>query len=274
MDENNQEEGTRIPSMITTFRGHTFVSNLDKLLDSQQALKNLEILSRRNCGSKIDSLSYRTLHHWDSIGLIECERESNSGWRRFNLIEALWVYVIIKFRAMGVSLDSIVKAKPIFFEKIPGTDLKFFDYYLVAALYFKTPVFFVNPPEEPSEFLSYEEMISAMEVGLLQDCILIHLNPLMNKIFKKIKVESKVPFKRTVTPEQNKVCELLEQEDFDSIKLTKIDGKISNIEIEKGFSRDVQYEEIRKDQIDAVISTRIQNGLHVSTKLVKRVKLK
>ena len=85
LQEQNDVETTSRSSMLTIFRGHTFVSNLNKLIDSKQAMKNLEILSQRYCELKIDTLSYRTLHHWDSVGLIECQRESGSGWRRFNL---------------------------------------------------------------------------------------------------------------------------------------------------------------------------------------------
>ena len=132
LQEQNDVDSTSIrSSMLTIFRGHRFVTNLNKLIDSTQAMRNIEVLSQRNCELKIDTLSYRTLHHWDSIGLIECQRESGSGWRRFNLVEAIWVHVIIELRNMGISLNSISKVKSIFFEKIPGSHLKFFDYYLI-----------------------------------------------------------------------------------------------------------------------------------------------
>ena len=183
------------------------------------------------------------------------------------------MHVIIELRNMGISLNSISKVKPIFFEKIPGIDLKFIDYYLIAALYFKTPTFFVISSEGDSEFLSYEEMSGVMEVGLLNHCTLIHFNPLMNKIFKKIEIVSEFPFKRTLTDEQNKICDLIDHEDFDSIKISKNEDKISNIEIERGFSRDVPYKKIREHQVDALITTRVANGVDVSTKLTRRIKL-
>ncbi len=272
-EQNDAEPASLRASMLTIFRGYRFVSNLNKLINSTQAMRNLEVLSQRNCELKIDTLSYRTLHHWDSIGLIECQRESGSGWRRFNLVEAIWVHVIIELRNMGISLNSISKVKSIFFEKIPDSHLKFFDYYLIDALYFKTPTFFVISSEGDSEFLSYEEMIGVMEVGLLNHCTLIHLNPLMNKIFKKIEIASEYPLKRTLSDEQNKICDLIDQKDFDSIKISKSDDKISNIEIERGFPRNVPYKEIRKNQKDAIITTRVANGVDVSTKLTTRIKL-
>ena len=112
MQEEKEEKPAVNPSMIIIFRGHIFVSNLQKLIDSKQALENLKILSQRTCQLDTNLISYRTLHHWDSMGLIECGRESSkSGWRKFNLVEVLWLHVIIKSRDMGVSLERIGKAK-------------------------------------------------------------------------------------------------------------------------------------------------------------------
>lgn len=273
LSENPQELPPYRNSIFSTSRGDVFLSNLDIVIYSQQALKNIELLSRRTCEIKIENLSYRTLHHWDSIGLIECERESESGWRRFNIIETVWVYVIAKFRSMGVALDAISKAKLTFFEKIPGLELRYFDYYLIGALYFSTPIFFVTPSNAYSEFLSYDEVANAMEAHLLSDCLLIHLNPLLNQVFKNIEIESKFSIRRPVTLEQSKICDLMNQEDFDSFKITKASGKISQVEIEKGFPGNAPYKEICENKTDAVISTRIANGLAVSRKRAKRVKL-
>ncbi len=275
MQKEIEEEPTTIrSSMFTIFRGETFASNLGKLMASKQVLKNLNELSQRTCQLDVNLVSYRTLHHWDSMELIECGRESSkSGWRKFNLVEVLWLNVIIKFRGMGISLEKIRDAKNFFFEKIPGIELKYVEYYLVGALYFKQPAFFVMVSDREAEFLSYEELTSAMEVGLLNNAVLIHLNPLLNKIFKKIEVGSNFSFKRPVTNDQNTICDVIEQLDFDSIKFSKVNGKISDIEFEKGFSGKVPFREIIKNETDALISRRLAGGVVASVKLAKRAKL-
>lgn len=274
MQEQKKEEEVIKPSTITTFRGDVFVSNLEKLMTSKQALENLEILSQRTCQLDMNLISYRTLHHWDAMGLIECGRESSkTGWRKFNLVEVLWLHVIIKFRDMGVSLEKIGEAKTIFFEKIGNLDLKFVEYYLVGALYFKIPAFFVMPSGELPAFLSYDEMTQAMEFGLFNNAILIHLNPLLNKIFKKIEIRSDFSSKRTLTKEQRKICDFMDMEDFDSMTISKANGKISEVEFEKGFSRKVPFREIIKNESDLLITTKISNSLVVSTKRTKRKKL-
>src|SRR5687767_13737219 len=115
--------------------------------------------------------SYRTLHHWDSIGLIECDRDGESGARKLNIIETVWMHVIAKFRSMGVALDAISKATPALFDKIPGLELRYSDYYLIGALYLSHPIFFVTPSNASSEYLFYDEMARAMETHFFSDCL-------------------------------------------------------------------------------------------------------
>lgn len=260
-------------SLISTVRGDAFALNLSKLFESKQVLNNLEILSQRTCQVNMDTVSYRTLHHWDSQGLIECGRDSSkSGWRKFNLIEALWLHVIVRFRDLGISLEKIANAKTYFFEEIPKAELKYIEYYIVAALYFKKPIFFVLCSGGTSELLLYDEMTCAIEVGFLDYAVIIHLNPLLNTIFKKIEVKSDFAFKRQVSEEQDKICDILDFEDFDSLRITKANGKISDAELEKGFSGKVSYQDVLQEETDVVISTRLSKGVVASRKRTKRLK--
>lgn len=264
----------RIDIFLTYFRGDTFFMNLQKLITSPQAMKNLEILNERNCELRSDDVSYRTLHHWDSINLLECERASTSGWRKFNYIEILWVQVITQFRKMGVSLDKISKAKSYFFEKIPDCDLKFAQYYFIGALYFQQPTYFITTSKGQSEFLAYHEMVSAMHFGALDNCIMIHLNPLLNQIFKKIEIKSKFPDERLLTDEQSQIFDLMSEEEFETFKIFKSGGKISAVEIQKGFSPETSYSEIRNGEINATICTKITGGVVTSKSRTKKVKIK
>lgn len=252
--------------LVTYFRGDNFDINLATLEECEEALKNLKAIKTRNCKLNVDTVSYRTLHHWDSINLIECERETSTSWRKFNVPELLWVHVILKFREMGVSLDKISQAKSFFFEKIPCYDMDFVDYYIIGALYFSIPAFFVTLPNGQSEFLAYHEMTRAMCRGWLNDCVIIQLNPLMNKIFHKIEIKSKFPAERPVTFEQHQICELMDREEFDSIKIVKSKGRITHAHIEKGFSPSTKYSDIIEGQTDATISTKLSRGKVTSRK--------
>ena len=104
--------------IISIVRGDSFWPNLIKIENSEKALHILKQLRTRKTAIEKNEIPYRVLNHWDSLNLIECDRESSKGWRRFNLIEGLWISVIKKGRELGLSLDKIAKAKPYFFENI------------------------------------------------------------------------------------------------------------------------------------------------------------
>lgn len=55
-----------------------------------------------------EPLTYRQLNHWEENGLLP-DREG-TGWRRYGLIEALWVYIIYDLRStFEIRLDGIKK---------------------------------------------------------------------------------------------------------------------------------------------------------------------
>ncbi|HAT1793404.1 TPA: MerR family transcriptional regulator [Legionella pneumophila] len=54
----------------------------------------------------IDS-SYRIINHWSKLGLFDDSRTDNKGWRKFNLVDILWLRVLMELRALGLPLDKI-----------------------------------------------------------------------------------------------------------------------------------------------------------------------
>ncbi|MBS0626729.1 MAG: MerR family transcriptional regulator [Verrucomicrobia bacterium] len=66
----------------------------------------------------VKNISYRVLNHWDEEGLLECVRDSEKGWRKFNLIEGFWVHAIEALRKMGLSFQSLGKVKRCIFHEI------------------------------------------------------------------------------------------------------------------------------------------------------------
>ena len=167
---------------------------------------------------------YRLLSHWDSKGLIECERESMDGWRKFNLIEALWVSVIQRLRHLNTSLGDIGHIKPNLFEIIDWEcPISLAEYYALCAVFLEKPTFFVLAPLW-RDFFFYEELQTALATTLFESCIIVHLNPLLNKLLPKEGVKSRFPFEAATTYEQQEILEILAKEDFDRITFRKEKG--------------------------------------------------
>lgn len=68
-----------------------------------------EMLNTPNLQTSNTSLSYRQLNHWESEGILP---KRTGGWRRFSLIEVVWLYVISDLRQQyGISHENIRKIK-------------------------------------------------------------------------------------------------------------------------------------------------------------------
>jgi len=263
------EEKANIPD-----RGDVFLSHVYHICQSEKIQDLLTLFRTRTAYYDMDKdwRFYRVLSHWDSKGLIECERESMDGWRKFNLVEALWVSVIQKLRHLNTSLENIGHLKEDFFEIIDWEcPISLAEYYALCAVFLEKPTFLVVAPPWWSDFFSYEELLIALAKTRFESCIIVHLNPLLNKLLPKEGVKSRFPFPTGITYEQQEILEILAKEDFDRITFRKEKGKIYRCDIEKGFAPDVSEHVLKQGHKNLTITTNIVEGRTASrTRTIKK----
>jgi len=98
-------KGKRISDGI----GHsTHMEQVIRLYYKENSGKDIsEMLNNQSMYVNQEPITYRQLNHWEESGLLP-KREG--GWRRFGLIEALWVHIINELRStFEVRLDGIKK---------------------------------------------------------------------------------------------------------------------------------------------------------------------
>ena len=254
-------------------RGDVFLSHAYHICQSEKIQDLLKLFRTRTAYYDMDKdwRFYRVLSHWDSKGLIECERESMDGWRKFNLIEALWVSVIQRLRHLHTSLEDIGHLKPKFFEIIDWEcPISLAEYYALCAVFLEKPTFLVLAPLR-SDFFFYEELQAALATTRFESCIIVHLNPVLNKLLPKEGVKSRFPFASGITYEQQEILEILAKEDFDRITFRKEKGKIYRCDIEKGFAPDVSEHVLKQGHKNLTITTNIVDGRTASrTRTIKK----
>lgn len=112
------------------------------------------------------------INHWESQGLIECERNNNTGWRKFNLIEYTWPRLVQKLRDFGFPINKIAEIKRFYFEKekekSEAGKISYVTFYLTTARLLQQPIFFVILlNENQAEFLDYHEFQAAIDLNVL-----------------------------------------------------------------------------------------------------------
>ena len=100
--------------LIGALLGDRFFINFATISDSEGCKKFLRHI--RLWDHLIQNIVFcRVLNHWEMQGFLECERNYESRWRKFNLIEYLWLRIVQKLREVGLPLAKIVQITIQFF---------------------------------------------------------------------------------------------------------------------------------------------------------------
>ena len=245
---------------IASLRSRYFNQNILEAFRSDLCQKLVASFRERQLPLHTAHLSYRTISHWDSLGLINCERDEKKGWRRFNLIERLWVETIFTLRKLGLSLDQITLVKSFFFKKISENAwLTYAEYYCLSAYLFERPTRLIILDEGQAEFLDYSESKKLDSLSTVGNYISLNLNSLLSEILSNsLKVQS--GFQKNLADYQLEICEVMECEDFEFLKIHKRQNKIEGYEFQKSFLPSISDSEITKKYNDYELSKKVVNG--------------
>lgn len=117
MDEINLNKPSRI------YFDDNFLAALGQYLKSKEQGNNLtKFLTDKKFTIKDTDSTYRVINHWSSLGLFDDSRTENKGWRKFSLVDIVWLKVLMEIRKFGLSLEKLkisyesIKSKTAIFE--------------------------------------------------------------------------------------------------------------------------------------------------------------
>jgi DNA-binding transcriptional MerR regulator len=254
-------------------RGDNFQVNLGRLVSSSfYKIFTESLYSRRRTLSQQET-SYRVLSHWDLEGLLECERDSEKGWRKFNVVEILWLQIIQELRKLGLPIGIIRTTKAYFFEHRHDSDsIPYLDYYLTAAMGFNKPVYMLVFPDGTSEFLEYNEYQNALALRLLGSHVNLSLNDMLAKIQLKKGTTPHFPLELELPPELASAFEFVKEETCESATIHKKNGEVDRVELNQKPSNDTRLHELLNQSENQDIMIKKRNGqviLMTQTKIKK-----
>lgn len=226
-------------------KSECFQERMDWWLNESICRKCAANLHERDSELKNFPCSYRTLHHWESQGLIECLRETKKGWRKFNLLECVWLHVISELREFGLSLDKIAAVKPLFFENYSDDiPIPLMEYYIGAALGWYEPVYLVVFKEGGSVPLNYDQLQTAHRDYQLTHCIQLNINEILKRTGTSLYVPPKYPVELDLPLEMLHLLLLIQMKEFKTVTVHQKNGSIARIEASKDCKPGDQIGEI------------------------------
>ena len=182
---------------------------------------------------KDDKLSYRLINHWSNFGLIDENRPKGKGWRRFSIIEMIWINIIYELRKFGFPLEKILLVKKSLMQlndKIPVSPFPYLEVYVHLALRKKMEIFLLVFNNGEAEPINSDEYNFGVDFNFFNNHLKISLTQILQKLFKNADL---TPEKKSTVKLSDVELDLLfmvRTEQFETLTIVKRNGKIDRID--------------------------------------------
>src|SRR5689334_5316863 len=95
---------------ISLYHNEAFDNGFYQYFKNIEQNKISQLLNSTDRNIKFDTITYRQLNSWENEGLLSVQREGRE-WRRFSIIDAVWVKLIKELREFGMSREQLKATK-------------------------------------------------------------------------------------------------------------------------------------------------------------------
>ena len=263
----NKNEG------ISAYRNEAFDNGFYQYFKNKDKNKISETLNCKERNIKFKSVTYRQLNSWEAEGLLTIEREG-SEWRKFSIIDAIWVKMIKELREFGMSRKQLKVAKESleFESKKCGVVMPMLEFYTAFAIGAKMPVLimiFKDGLTIPCSLVQYKV---AKEFVGVENHIQLSLNDLLQGMLPDVDLSPYILPESALTIDEVELLAFMRLGKFENVEVKYKDGKIDIIEGTERIATN-KIAEIMKEQAYDEIKIRRQGGAITSVVRIKKKKL-
>jgi hypothetical protein len=251
-------------------RGSYFKQRLDMYNSTTMCKVISAALNVKDRHIKDLPMTYRTINHWESQGLVDCDRKEDAAWRQFSIMDQLWLYTIQALREFGLSLDRVKNAKEIFFTPIENYPFSIMEYYTSCAYILLEDVFLIVFSDGFAIPLTYSEYQNALKLNWIRNHVQISINEIIQKIFQDPNLEPRYKDEASITPQEFEVLHMIRTGNFEEIKIRFVNGSIYLLEGIEDLSRVAKIEGIIREGSYQDLEVKQENGRVVSIKRTVR----
>ncbi|MBL6445743.1 MerR family transcriptional regulator [Fulvivirga sp. 29W222] len=228
-----------------------------------------DTLTNKQLSLKDTGQNHRVINNWAKQGIIEDERSDQEKWRRFSLMDIIWLSIIDDFRSFGMGLPAIKevydhlvakKAKRL---EVNGKSLSQLELAVLQVFHDKGLRFMVTDSQGNAEILSETDFKSKTTDGSIDNHIVISLNRTINENFEEIAFAPTLD-RGDLTKEERDLLDIIRNGNFLSIKARLKDGQITMIEGVERMANKKRIIEILNEGSFQDIELRQENGKVVS----------
>lgn len=252
------------------YRNEDFIEAYEKYSDLKEAREKFG-LKKYQVSETLTS--YRMINHWCEIGLFDDDvQKSEGGWRKFSMIDVVWLSVISELRKFGLGLDAIKKLKDNLFKKHLKHGPSIFEFYISQAILAKKKVFVVSLSDGTGDVVMANQLLNIdyadLHSPLSDSFIAIDLNKIIEKTFNKPGLAKANISTLDLTPKEIEVISKIRLDDISEITTSIKDSKINRITTKNIIQNPENAFELTKKRLKTKgrgeITIKYENGKIVS----------
>lgn len=235
--------------VIKAFRNDAFDSGLEQYFKDIRSNKISKVLNDSNRKVKLATVTYRQVNSWEEQGLLTIEREERE-WRKFSIIEAVWLKIISELRDFGFPIEKIkvTKESLSYQAKKYGVQMPFLEFFTAFAIGNKMPVLvlvFKDGAAIPVNFTQYRV---TKEVIGVENHIQINLNDMLQSFFPNVDLRPSYELQMPVSLEEMELLAFMRVKEFEKVEIRYQDGRMDTIEGLERMNAASRVNEILQEQ--------------------------
>lgn len=222
------------------------------------------ILNSKERNIKQNTITHRQIHSWAEQGLID--ENENGGWRKFSIMDALWLRIIYELREFGMSWNSIkiVKESLEFEATDYGVAMPILEFYTAFAIANKMPVLLLVFKDGVCVPTNYTQYKVAREFGEVENHIQINLNKILQGFFPDVDLKPKSQNEIPVDIDEMELLAFVRIGQFEKIEIQFSRGKMQVVEGKERINANQILSDVIKQHKYQKIDVEVQDGKKVS----------
>ncbi len=215
-------------------------------------------------------ISSRIMNHWQKEGLLpENCQEAGQKWRKFTLMDLIWIAILKELREMGLSIPLIKRIRSNIKTKINKCEYGELEFYSALAYFKRLSSDVLIFKDGSVEIASVFELNESKEKYGLPTYLSISINGILQSIFRDQNLQP--IYENWIDLDENevKVLERIKSGDYDEVSLTLQGGKVVKLKNQNNSKKDlykIQREggdqdiivKMRKGKISNIVQTKIE----------------
>lgn len=259
---------------IEAYHNEAFDIGFYSYFKNLQNNKISQLLNSKERKVAFETISYRQINSWEQQGLLNGNREGRE-WRRFSIMDALWVKIIDELRTFGVSWERIKVAKESlsFESERCGVEMPLLEFYTAFAIGCTMPVLLLIFKDGISVPCSATQYKVAKELVGITNHIQLSLNELLQGMFPEVDLKPNQKAEMQIDVDEMELLAFLRVGSFEKVEIFYQDGKMRTVEGMQRINVNALVSDVMKEHKYQKIEVVMDDGKKVSIRRTIKKKI-